>query len=303
MVIRKQAILLPLLGVQLLLSPSAVWSQGISCAGGAYGSAAGLGAGLAASRNHGKMVVRSYEAMAKAQQALLAQTQTIQQYMKIGCQFEAAKQWENAEKSFKYVLQVVAVRDGPGSNKGVPALKHLVAVSKAENKLDQAITYQKTVLAFTRGNPVSDAVAVAQEHCNLSNLYVQYGDYQSAAPVLKEGVAYCQDHPSLPIKQRKDMRSSYAKVLRQLHRDSEADAIEIAGADETKTDGSLENPSIQQQSLQSAKPISILANSEKVNSTNGEQGPGYAKDPSSDLDLDLSKLPPLRNGKASKEPR
>ena len=65
-------------------------------------------------------------------------------------------------------FRLSARRDGPGSNKGLPALQHLVNVSRAENKLNEAISFQKTVLAFTKAAKAPDAGAIIQEQCNLS---------------------------------------------------------------------------------------------------------------------------------------
>jgi hypothetical protein len=264
---RNRAILLLLIW-PLLLSPIAGWSQAMVEAGGTLSAAGGLGAGLAASRSHGRMVGRSYEAMIQAQQALVAQTQAIQQYMKSGCKFEAAKQWASAEKSFKYVLKVVAVRDGPGSSNGVPALKHLVTISAAQDKLDEAIGFQKTVLAFAKGgNPF----VIMREQYNLSNLYLNYGDCSSAEPMLKDAVSYCDAHPSLPIMQQKETRSSYAKVLRQLHKDSEAEIVESAIADGDQPDDRQIAPTMEKQALQVCKPSSVNADGQKVDATEAEQ--------------------------------
>ena len=86
--------------------------------GGVHAATAGLGAGLAAGASHGRVLTRSYQAMLQAQQVALIQTKAIHQYMALGAQYEAKREWENAEKSFKYVLQVTALRDGPGSPNG-----------------------------------------------------------------------------------------------------------------------------------------------------------------------------------------
>jgi hypothetical protein len=289
---RNRAILL-LLVWQLLFFPVAGWSQGMVEAGGGLGIAGGLGAGLAASASHGRAVARSYEAMAKSQQALLAQTQAIEHYMKAGCQFEAAKQWGNAEKSFKYVLQVVAARDGPGSNKGVPALKHLVAVSQAQNKLDEAIGFQKTVVSFTKRASIINPAAVINEQCNLSNLYVQYGDYGAAEPVLKEAVTFCDAHPSLSVQQQRATRLSYAQVLRQMHRDSEAEAIESPLAYEKKTNAEQAILSIETQGLKASKASSVKADGQKEEMTDAEQRINQLAFPPNMLSPDPSASKPM----------
>ena len=129
-----------------ILLPMPTLAQGTMEFGAIHAGAIGLGAGLAASRSHGQVIRRSYEAMVQAEQATLAQTKAIEQYMKIGSQLESKKRWSDAEKSFTYVLKVVALRDGPGSIKSVPALQHLVSVSKQQGKLGEAIDFQKTVV-------------------------------------------------------------------------------------------------------------------------------------------------------------
>ena len=206
------------------------YSQGIVDAGGAQAAALGLGAGLSASASHGRVVTRSYESVLQAQQAALAQTKAIEQYMKLGCQFEAKKQWDNAEKSYQYVLKVVALRDGPGSPKAVPALQHLVTVNRELNNLPQAINFQERVLAFAKRTSVQDYQATLTAQLNLSDLFICKSDFESAAPVLAESVALCNANPSLPPKRRRAALKTYATVLRKLHKDAEAEAIEAQAA-------------------------------------------------------------------------
>jgi hypothetical protein len=210
--------------------------------GGTHAMSAGLGAGLAASLgNHSKVVSRSYQSVVKAQQGALAQTKAIEQYMKFGCQLEAQKKWADAERSFKYVLQVVSRRDGPGSVKSVPALEHLVSVTKAQNKLDDAINFQETVLAFKKAESTPNPNEVVKAQSSLSNLLEQNNDYRDAASVLRQSVSYYNSHPFLPAKDKRATRSSYAKVLRKLHKDEEAELIEAANADEQKLDDNEHN--------------------------------------------------------------
>ena len=139
------------IGCLLLLATLATpagWSQGLMEYGGLRAGAGGLGAGLSASLGHGKVVRRTYKTVVEAQQAALAQTKIVDQYFKSGCQYEAKKQWAYAEAAFNYVLQVMALRDGPGSEKSVPVLRHLVTTSKEGNNLDQAVKYQKNILVI-----------------------------------------------------------------------------------------------------------------------------------------------------------
>src|SRR5262249_47230868 len=148
------------------------------------------------------------------------------QYMKYGAQLQAQKKLTDAELAFKYVLQVIARRDGAGSVKSVPALEHLVAVTKEQNKLSDAIKYQETVLAFKKSEKTIDPVEVVKAQSNLSDLFVQNNDFRSAASILNQSVSYYNSHPSLPAANKRATLYSYAKVLRKLDRAEEAQAVE-----------------------------------------------------------------------------
>ncbi len=201
-----------------LFLPLPVIAQGMAENGGLYSSMAGLGAGLAASQRHGAVVGRSYQAVINAQQAAIIQSQAITQYMRQGCEFEATKQWLNAEKSFKYVLRVIAMRDGPGSRNSLPVLEHLVTVTKAQNKLKEATDFQSTVVAFTKAGKTPDYNAVVSQQMNLSNLYIEQEDYANAEPVLKSAIQVYDSCPTLSKERRKDIITSYSKVLKKLHK-------------------------------------------------------------------------------------
>jgi len=184
----------------LILIPMLVatpgFAQGMIDAGGAQSAAIGLGAGLSASAGHGRVVTRSYQSALEAQQAVMAQTKAIEQYMKLGCQFESKKQWDNAEKSYQYVLKVVALRDGPGSSKAVPALQHLVTVNEQLNNLKEAIGFQERVVAFAKRASVPDCEATLTAQLRLSDLLVQKADFEKAAPVLAESLTICDANPT-----------------------------------------------------------------------------------------------------------
>lgn len=199
--------------------PMPCYAQGMIEQGGLYSSVAGLGAGLAASRQHGAVINRSYEAAVRAQQSAVAQTKAIEEQMKLGCKLEAAKQWENAEQAFKGVLQLVARRDGPGSRASISALEHLIVVEEAQNKYDEAINYEKTVVAFVKSAKSPDYGVIANQQMNLSNLLIQKSDYASAEPVLREVVAVYDAHPTLPSDKRAEAITIYNDVLLKLHKE------------------------------------------------------------------------------------
>ncbi len=228
---------IPLLFLLSSLLPLPALAQGTMEFGSVHAAAVGLGAGLAASRSHGQVVRRSYEAMVQAEKATLAQTKAVEQYMTLGCELESKKRWSDAEKSFTYVLKVVALRDGPGSVKSVPALQHLVTVSKQQGKLTEAIDFQKTVVAFSQSAKVPDPQAVLRSQVDLTNLFLLKNDYTNAEPVLRDAVA--SNSSVIPREKRRAAIATYAKVLRKLHRDAEADVLEAADATSSTAPGSV----------------------------------------------------------------
>lgn len=201
-------------------------AQSIMEAGGLHAGVAGLGAGLAASQNHGKAIRSTYEVAAQTQQAVLAQNEAIKQYLNLGTKYEAKKDWAAAEKCYAYVLQVVNRRDGPGSANGLPALKHLVSVNVAQNKIPEAIGFQKTVVAFTERAKQADPRQVLQSKLDLSRLFIKQNDYSNAEPYLQQSVAITQNDTTIPTAQRKTTLKTYSTVLRKLKKTTEAEVIE-----------------------------------------------------------------------------
>ncbi len=161
-------------------------SQGMMEGTFVRGLGAGMGAGLAGSMGKGKVVRRTYESMLQAQQAMVAQTKQIEQYVATGVQLEAKKQWANAEQYFRDALKMIAKRDGPGSQKSAPVLAHLAKVTKNQNKLDEAIGYQKTVVAFANVSKAQNPTAAVQAQADLSSMYIDKGQYANAEGVLKQ---------------------------------------------------------------------------------------------------------------------
>jgi hypothetical protein len=257
-----------------ILLPMPTLAQGTMEFGAIHAGAIGLGAGLAASRSHGQVIRRSYEAMVQAEQATLAQTKAIEQYMKIGSQLESKKRWSDAEKSFTYVLKVVALRDGPGSIKSVPALQHLVSVSKQQGKLGEAIDFQKTVVAFTKSAKVPDQQAVLRSQIDLTNLFILKNDYTSAEPILRNTITSDAAYQSLPPEKRRVTLNAYAKVLRKLHKDAEADVLE---AENTK----LSAPKADVAAVldKQADPSPTVVNAPSTNAPLTESAPSTAGTP------------------------
>ncbi len=214
-------------------------AQSIMEAGGLHAGMAGLGAGLAASQNHGKAIRSTYEVAAQTQQAVLAQNEAIKQYLNLGTKYEAKKDWAAAEKCYAYVLQVVNRRDGPGSANGLPALKHLVSVNVAQNKIPEAIGFQKTVVAFTERAKQADPRQVLQSKLDLSRLFIKQNDYSNAEPYLQQSVAITQTDTTIPTAQRKTTLKTYSTVLRKLKKTTEAEAIESKLAQQELEEGAV----------------------------------------------------------------
>ncbi|HEY9756390.1 MAG TPA: hypothetical protein V6C97_14585 [Oculatellaceae cyanobacterium] len=214
----------------LLVSPP-VLAQGFLESANMDAMSVGLGAGLAASLGRGALVGRTYQTAADAQmsaaQALQVQTKAIQQYMKLGCQYEAKKQWQNAEKSFRYVMQVSTMRDGVGSPKMVPTLQHLVHVSEAQGNIFDAIGFQQRVLQFAKNEKIPDPITVISEEIRLSNLYLSQQDYQHAEAQAEDSYVRAKAaNTTLPKEKRLVVLKTYAELLRKMKKDAQAAGIE-----------------------------------------------------------------------------
>lgn len=214
----------------LLVSPP-VLAQGFLESANMDAMSVGLGAGLAASLGRGALVGRTYQTAAEAQmsaaQALQVQTKAIQQYMKLGCQYEAKKQWQNAEKSFRYVMQVSMMRDGVGSPKMVPTLQHLVHVSEAQGNIFDAIGFQQRVLQFAKNEKIPDPITVISEEIRLSNLYLSQQDYQHAEAQAEDSYIRAKAaNTTLPKEERLLVLKTYAQLLRKMKKDAQAAGIE-----------------------------------------------------------------------------
>lgn len=223
--------------ILISISGPACNAQSIMEAGGVNAGAAGLGAGLAASASHGRLVNSSYNNALRAQQALAEQTKAIEANMKVGCSYEAKKQWENAEQVFKNALKIVAMRDGPGSPKSVPVLRHLVTVTKAQDRLDDAIGYQKLVVAFDKAEKSVDVGGLVNEQIALSKMMYDRHDYTGAEPVLSQAVEKLDQAPNLQEDKRYVALVTYARVLHNLHKDRKAEIIEVLAAAEAAKAG------------------------------------------------------------------
>ncbi len=201
-------------------------SQGMMEGTFVRGLGAGMGAGLAGSMGKGKVVRRTYESMLQAQQTMVAQTKQIEQYVATGVQLEAKKQWTTAEQYFQDALKLIAKRDGPGSQKSAPVLAHLAKISKSQNKLDEAIGYQKTVVAFANVSKAQNPVAAVQAQTDLSNMYIDKGDLSNAEGVLKQSADIVRHDKSVSPKTYSTTLRVYGEVLRKLNKEAEAALID-----------------------------------------------------------------------------
>ena len=201
-------------------------SQGLMEGTFVRGLGAGMGAGLAGSMGKGKVVRRTYESMVQAQQAMIAQTKVIEQNIATGVQMEAKKQWVSAEQYFQDALKMIAKRDGPGSQKSAPVLAHLAKISKSQNKLDEAIGYQKTVVAFANVVKTQNPAAAVQAQTDLGSMYIDKGDFNNAEGVLKQSADIVRHDRSVSPKSYSTTLRVYGEVLRKLNKDAEADSID-----------------------------------------------------------------------------
>ena len=201
-------------------------SQGIMEGTFVRGLGAGMGAGTAASIGHGKVVRRTAESMIQAQQAIVAQTKAIEQSVATGIQMQAKKQWASAEQYFQDALRMIAKRDGPGSPKSAPVLSRLANVAKNQHKLDDAIGYQKTVVAFANNARAQNPTAAVQAQVDLSNLFIDKGDLAKAEGVLKQSADTVRRDRSIPPKTYSTTLRVYGEVLRKLNKTAEADVVD-----------------------------------------------------------------------------
>ena len=202
-----------------LLTIQPCHSQAIMEFGGVNASSVGLGAGLGLSLSHGMALTHSYQAAASAQAAIIDKSRAIEQYMKMGYDYEARKDLDSAEKAYRYALQVIASRDGPGSPKSVPALQHLVSIASMQQRWNDALNMQKTVVKFSQQNP-NDVSGAVREQINLSKLFIQTNNLPQAEVNLRETITLCDSHPSVPAAQRDAALSQYAQVLKQMDNQS-----------------------------------------------------------------------------------
>lgn len=210
----------------LLVDASAASAQGLTEGGFLRLGTAGMGAGLAASLNNGRVVRRSYESMVAAQQAAVAQSKAIAQWTAQAAELEKKKQFANAENAYKYVLSMIARRDGPGSEKSLPVLQKLAKVTKEQKKTDDAIRYQTTVVAFMERakNPNAEATLNAQNE--LTNMFLNKQDFAHAEPVAAKAADIVKKNPSISTQQRTATLRVYGSILHQLHKEDAAAEIE-----------------------------------------------------------------------------
>jgi hypothetical protein len=177
---------------------------------------------------HAKITVRSHDELMAAWRIKVQQTLAIEKYNKFANQLEIQKKWADAESNFRYVLKLVALRDGPGSPKSVPVLEHLVKLNEIQKNTDKAMSYQETALLLIKAQDPPNKQAILDNERSLGELYVQMAEYKDAESVLKDAMIICKAEPSVPVQSRSAVYQTYGRVLRQLHKDAEAQAIEAS---------------------------------------------------------------------------
>ncbi len=208
----------------LALAHTAASAQGLGEFGGLNAGLFGVGAGAAA-MTQSKPQRNNYANPAQAQQYFIMQNRAIEQYSKLGNQYELKKQWENAERTFAYVLQIINMRDGVDSQKSIAPLKHLVTASDAQHKVKQAIYYQTNVLKVTKAAKVPARAAVVQESLSLSNLLIKDKDYPKAESILRQSIALAKQEPVM-TKERTTTLVVLGKVYKAQNKTQEAAEVE-----------------------------------------------------------------------------
>ncbi len=218
-----------------------------SASGQALGEFGGLNAGLfgvgagAAAMTQQRPQRTNYVNPAQAQQYFAMQNRAVEQYSKLGNQYELKKQWENAERTFAYVLQIINMRDGVDSQKSITPLKHLVTASDAQHKVKQAIYYQTNVLKVTKAAKTPARAAVVQESVSLSNLLIKDKDYPAAENLLKQSVALAKQAPAL-AKERTISLVVLGKVYKAQNKTQEALAVESELIQNAQNDTATSTP-------------------------------------------------------------
>ncbi len=208
----------------LALAHPAASAQGLGEFGGLNAGLFGVGAGAAA-MTQSKPQRNNYANPAQAQQYFIMQNRAIEQYSKLGNQYELKKQWENAERTFAYVLQIINMRDGVDSQKSIAPLKHLVTASDAQHKVKQAIYYQTNVLKVTKAAKVPARAAVVQESLSLSNLLIKDKDYPTAESILRQSIALAKQEPVM-AKERTTTLVVLGKVYKAQNKTQEAAEVD-----------------------------------------------------------------------------
>lgn len=198
--------------------------------GGGSGSGSGARAGNRAAPTRGSsgVVTRMYQAEENPdltpEKALQMQNRAIQQYSNMGYQFEAKKQWENAQKSFEYVLKVSALRDGVGSPKMVPILQHLAVVTSEQEHLPEAIGFQERVLGFAKNE--IEPLPIINAGIALSNLYLRQNDFDKAESTIQETYTLSQGTTLIPAKKKLEVAHVFGTVLRKERKDGQAQMVD-----------------------------------------------------------------------------
>jgi tetratricopeptide (TPR) repeat protein len=218
--------------------------------GAGFGSGSGSGSGARAgnraapTKGSSGIVTRNYQAEENPdltpEKALQLQNRAIQQYSNMGYQFEAKKQWENAEKSFKYVLKVSALRDGVGSPKMVPILQHLAIVTSEQEHLPEAIGFQERVLGFAKNE--IDPLPIINAGIALSNLYLRQNDFDKAESTIQETYTLSQGTTLIPAKKKLEVAHVFGTLLRKERKEGQAQMVDPLASGVTPKSSESQEP-------------------------------------------------------------
>ncbi|HEY9684379.1 MAG TPA: hypothetical protein V6C89_00400 [Drouetiella sp.] len=202
-----------LLSIVLLTSASSVPAMAqMTESASVRGFAAGLGGGTAA------VATDRAKALAKTPRTMLTpeqQTNLVSTLSKQAMALEKSGKMHLAEQSYREALRTIAQRDGVGSQAALPILQKLVFTLKEQRHYDDAISSQKTVVAFARASAKTAPVEFINAQQELADFYIKKNELQAAEKLLNENVSFANAESQVPASVRESCQASLAKLKEQ----------------------------------------------------------------------------------------
>jgi tetratricopeptide (TPR) repeat protein len=176
------------------------------------GFAAGLGGGTAAvATDKAKALAKTPRTMMTTEQ----ETNLVATLTKQAVALEKSGKMHLAEQAYREALRTIAQRDGVGSPAAVPVLHKLVSTLVVQRQFDDAISNQKTVVAFARANVKTAPVDLINAQQELADFYIKRNDLQAAEKLLNDNVSIATADNQVPSAVRESCQSSLAKLKEQ----------------------------------------------------------------------------------------